>query len=73
MARFKEDLDADSLDEVDMVIGTEDEFEIQIPDEDAEKIKTVDQAVAYLMRRVSELCAEKPKPRREPSSYSEPY
>jgi acyl carrier protein len=47
-ASFVDDLGADSLDVVDLVIGFEDEFEIQIPDEDAEKITTVKQAVEYI-------------------------
>jgi acyl carrier protein len=47
-ASFVDDLGADSLDVVDLVIGFEDEFEIQIPDEDAEKIRTVGDAVNYI-------------------------
>jgi acyl carrier protein len=47
-ASFVDDLGADSLDVVDLVIGFEDEFEVQIPDEDAEKIQTVKQAVEYI-------------------------
>ncbi len=47
-ASFVDDLGADSLDVVDLVIGFEDEFEIQIPDEDAEKIQTVKEAVSYI-------------------------
>lgn len=47
-ASFVDDLGADSLDVVDLVIGFEDEFEIQIPDEDAEQIQTVKQAVDYI-------------------------
>lgn len=47
-AAFIEDLGADSLDVVDLVIGFEDEFEISIPDEDAEKITRVGEAVAYV-------------------------
>lgn len=45
---FVEDLGADSLDEVEIVMAIEDEFEIQIGDTDAEKIKTVQQAIDYL-------------------------
>lgn len=51
-ASFIDDLGADSLDVVDLVIGLEDEFEIQIPDEDAEKIQTVGQAVAYIEEKL---------------------
>jgi len=47
-ASFVEDLGADSLDVVELVMGLEEEFEIEIPDEDAEKIKTVDDAVKYI-------------------------
>lgn len=47
-ASFVEDLGADSLDVVELVMGLEEEFEIDIPDEDAEKIATVADAVAYI-------------------------
>ena len=47
-ARFAEDLDADSLDLVELVMGLEEEFDIEIPDEDAEKITTVQEAVDYI-------------------------
>lgn len=53
-ASFVEDLGADSLDVVDLVIGFEDEFEIQIPDEEAEKIQTVKQAVEYIENKLAE-------------------
>ncbi len=53
-ASFIDDLGADSLDVVDLVIGFEDEFEIQIPDEDAEKIQTVKQAVDYIDSKMTE-------------------
>lgn len=53
-ASFIDDLGADSLDVVDLVIGFEDEFEIQIPDEDAEKIQTVKQAVEYIDGKMAE-------------------
>lgn len=49
---FIEDLGADSLDVVDLVIGFEDEFNIQIPDEDSEKIKTVGDAVNYISGKI---------------------
>lgn len=51
-ASFIADLGADSLDVVDLVIGFEDEFEIQIPDEDAEKIQTVESAVNYINEKL---------------------
>ena len=47
-ARFIEDLGADSLDLVELVMRFEEEFDIEIPDEDAEKIQTVKDAVEYL-------------------------
>ena len=53
-AAFVDDLGADSLDVVDLVIGFEDEFEIQIPDEDAEKIQNVKQAVDYIDQKMAE-------------------
>jgi acyl carrier protein len=53
-ASFIDDLGADSLDVVDLVIGFEDEFEVQIPDEDAEKIQTVKQAVDYIDQKMAE-------------------
>mgnify|MGYP000605195242 CR=1 FL=1 len=45
---FVEDLGADSLDTVELVMALEEEFGCEIPDEDAEKIKTVQQAVDYI-------------------------
>jgi acyl carrier protein len=47
-ASFTEDLGADSLDVVELVMGLEEEFEIEIPDEDSEKIATVADAVKYI-------------------------
>jgi acyl carrier protein len=47
-ASFQEDLGADSLDVVELVMQFEESFDIQIPDEDAEKIKTVKDAVEYI-------------------------
>lgn len=44
---FTDDLGADSLDTVELVMALEEEFGIEIPDEDAEKITTVQQAIAY--------------------------
>ncbi|MCK6486596.1 MAG: acyl carrier protein [Phycisphaerae bacterium] len=47
---FVNDLNADSLDTVELVMEFEDEFELTIPDEEAEKIQTVGQAVDYIAR-----------------------
>jgi len=47
-ASFVDDLGADSLDQVELIMAFEDAFDIDIPDEDAEKMKTVKDAVDYL-------------------------
>ena len=47
-ASFVDDLGADSLDTVELVMAFEEAFEIEIPDEDAEKIRTVKDAVTYI-------------------------
>ncbi|MGI4790816.1 MAG: acyl carrier protein [Janthinobacterium lividum] len=47
-ASFVDDLGADSLDVVELVMGLEEEFDVEIPDEDAEKITTVQEAVSYI-------------------------
>lgn len=47
-ASFIDDLNADSLEMVDLIISLEEEFNIQVSDEDAEKIKTVQDAIEYL-------------------------
>ncbi|NSW55051.1 MAG: acyl carrier protein [Armatimonadetes bacterium] len=47
-ASFDGDLSADSLDVVELVMALEDEFDVEIPEEDAEKIQTVGDAVRYL-------------------------
>ncbi len=49
-AKFDSDLDADSLDVVELVMAFEEAFDIEIPDEDAEKILTVQQAVDYIAK-----------------------
>ncbi|MGB9722423.1 MAG: acyl carrier protein [Chloroflexia bacterium] len=51
-ASFVEDLNADSLDLVELIMALEEEFGLQIPDEDAEKIRTVGDAIAYLEDRL---------------------
>jgi acyl carrier protein len=50
-ASFVDDLGADSLDTVELVMALEEEFETEIPDEDAEKITTVQQAIDYVEAR----------------------
>ena len=52
-ARFKEDFDADSLDLYELVMELEEEFEINIPDDAAEKIQTVGQAVEFIEKHQS--------------------
>lgn len=47
-ARFREDLEADSLDLVELIMAFEEEFEGEISDEEAQKITTVGEAVAYI-------------------------
>jgi len=53
-ASFVDDLGADSLDTVELVMALEEEFETAIPDEEAEKITTVQQAIDYITARRSE-------------------
>jgi len=51
---FRDDLGADSLDVVELVMELERQFELQIPDEEAEKIKTVGQAIDYVEARLKQ-------------------
>ena len=51
-ASFVDDLGADSLDIVELVMAMEEEFEIEIPDDDAEKIQTIGDAIAYLKEKL---------------------
>jgi acyl carrier protein len=53
-ASFVEDLGADSLDTVELVMAFEEEFGIDIPDEDAEQLRTVGDAVDYMAKRADE-------------------
>ena len=52
-SRFKEDLDADSLDLVELVMGLEERFDISVPEEDLENVGTVGQAVDLVMAKVA--------------------
>lgn len=52
-AKFVEDLGADSLDTVELVMAFEEEFGIEIPDDDAEKIRTVNDAVEYIRSKTA--------------------
>ena len=47
-SNFVEDLDADSLDLVELIMALEDEYDVTIPDEDAQNIRTISDAVAYI-------------------------
>ncbi len=51
-ASFVEDLGADSLDIVELIMGIEEEFDIEIPDEDAEKLTTVGGALEYIKSKL---------------------
>jgi acyl carrier protein len=50
-AHFKDDLGADSLDLVELIQAFEEEFDVEIPDDDAEKINTVQEAIDYLTKK----------------------
>ena len=52
-AKFIDDLGADSLDTVELVMALEEEFGIEIPDEDAEKMATVGEAIKYIEQKAS--------------------
>jgi len=53
-ASFVDDLGADSLDQVELIMAMEEEFDISIPDEDAENIATVQDAVNYIKKALGE-------------------
>ena len=55
---FVNDLGADSLDQVELVMEFEDKFGMQIPDEEAEKIQTVGDAIRYIQEHLGEQAAE---------------
>ncbi len=52
-ASFVDDLGADSLDTVELVMALEEEFDVEIPDDDAEKIRTVQDAIRYMKEHVT--------------------
>ena len=52
-AKFKEDLDADSLDLVELVMGLEERFDISVPEDDLENVGTVGQAVDLVLAKVA--------------------
>ncbi|NLH39722.1 MAG: acyl carrier protein [Elusimicrobia bacterium] len=52
-SKFVDDLGADSLDIVELVMSMETKFDVEIPDEDAQKIKTVGEAVDYISNKIS--------------------
>ena len=52
-ASFVDDLGADSLDTVELIMALEEEFNIEIPDEDAEKMKTVGDAIKYIEEKAT--------------------
>jgi len=53
-ASFMDDLGADSLDTVELVMAFEEAFDLEIPDEDAEKISTVGEAISYIVGKKGE-------------------
>ena len=53
-ASFVDDLGADSLDQVELIMAMEEEFDVSIPDEDAEKIGTVQDAIDYIKGAIGE-------------------
>lgn len=50
-AKFVEDLGADSLDQVELIMALEDEFALKIPEEEAEKLETVGSAIDYILEK----------------------
>ncbi len=53
-AAFVDDLGADSLDQVELIMAMEEEFDVSIPDEDAENITTVQNAIDYIVKTIGE-------------------
>lgn len=53
-ASFADDLGADSLDQVELIMAMEEEFDVSISDEDAEKMSTVQDAIDYIMKALGE-------------------
>src|SRR5215217_7380827 len=73
-ARFKEELDADSLDLVEVVMGLEERFDISVPEEDLEGVTTVGQAVDLVLSKVgAEMRSEERRVGKECRSRWSPY
>jgi len=53
-ARFIDDLGADSLDTVELIMALEEKFGVEVPDEDAEKLVTVGKAIGYVQKKLEE-------------------
>ncbi|KPJ49970.1 acyl carrier protein [candidate division TA06 bacterium DG_26] len=53
-ARFIDDLGADSLDTVELIMALEEKFSVEVPDEEAEKLTTVGKAIEYIEKKMSE-------------------
>lgn len=53
-AKFIDDLGADSLDTVELIMALEEKFGIEVPDEDAEKLDTIGKSVEYIEQKISE-------------------
>ncbi len=53
-ARFVDDLGADSLDTVELIMALEEKFDVEVPDDDAEKLVTVGKAVEYIGKKLGE-------------------
>lgn len=64
-AKFVDDLGADSLDIIEMIMSVEDTFEIEIPDEDAEMLITIEDVINYIVQGKNSLRGKEKKEKRE--------